>query len=849
MRIAYVTAHLPPDFTSGATLLVDRLAREAARQGHEVEVFAGAIEQGLADGEIRVDPADDQPVTVRWIGTAERIDQDIDANWDNPLAAAAAAEWLRAFRPDVIHVHAVQTLGVGVIEAATEGARATGARTVVTMHDLWWWCARLFLVDTELQPCPLVTDIDTCACARSARWRHDRAVRLRRALGDVDRILAPSSALRDVILANGVAPDRVSVDENHVADSVVDAVVDAAAGARAGSAGRASVSPAPDGQPKAPEHLLYIGGDSTLKGADVLRDAARQLAHDADVAGSDWQLDAYGLAPADDAPPNLRHLTPFDAADVMDVMADHDVLILPSLARESFSIAAREALAAGLAVITSDCLGPEEVVLDGVNGLVVPTGDTAALAGAVRSVIADRTLLAGLRDGAAAQPVMLRTAAQHLSALLAVYSAPPSRKPGTGPVVGFVVGVDGAPARRRVHRPSTALALAGVSEPGPVVHHLDPRLVESMVGCDVVLVQQFPPTDAVRAAIDSWRASGMRIVFDIAEPPVRPMADTVAATDDSAWQSLPACDGVVAATTAIAERLAAAIDVHPFAIPDSAGLIELQLAQLARAEPRDRRDVGVVRIGYVSDTPDAQADLDALAPALADVLDRHHHTELAVVGPLELGPDLTRFGDRVQRFESPPWRETPTLLLGIDVNVSPAPKATALTGATTGADTTVQSWLDAAMMEVPTVAASEGASAELIDGGRSGLLGTSVAERAAAIDVLVTDPVRRARMGAAARREVELHHGPHVTAHRYRDVFDSLDLPRRSGALAEPTTDSRADSVHPLASYDLGGAVVGDAVVVGAGGATGVDSRSLGRRLLGRARRAGVVGVGRVRRR
>ena len=91
MRIAYVTAHLPPDFTSGATLLVERLAHAAAASGHEVEVLSGAITLGLADGEIRVDaPTEARPFSVRWIGTADRIDQDDDGNWDNPAAAAAA---------------------------------------------------------------------------------------------------------------------------------------------------------------------------------------------------------------------------------------------------------------------------------------------------------------------------------------------------------------------------------------------------------------------------------------------------------------------------------------------------------------------------------------------------------------------------------------------------------------------------------------------------------------------------------------------------------------------------------------------------------------------------------------
>ena len=241
-------------------------------------------------GEIRRRPP--AAFAIRWIGTAERIDQDDDGNWDNPAAAAATREWLREYRPDVIHMHTLQTLGVGVVEEAV----ASGIRTVVTMHDLWWWCARLFLVDTELRPCPLVTDVNSCACARNATWRAERAARLRRALGGVDQILAPSSALRDVIVANGVHPDRVAVDENHVVELPE------------------TVESAPR-SPEQPVRFLYMGGHSPLKGANVLREA---LLSAADV--DDWVLDAYGLARTDDLPPQCRVHPAFDPASLPTIL-------------------------------------------------------------------------------------------------------------------------------------------------------------------------------------------------------------------------------------------------------------------------------------------------------------------------------------------------------------------------------------------------------------------------------------------------------------------------------------------------------------------------------------------------
>jgi glycosyltransferase involved in cell wall biosynthesis len=60
-----------------------------------------------------------------------------------------------------------------------------------------------------------------------------------------------------------------------------------------------------------------------------------------------------------------------------------------------------EALAAGTPVISTATGGVAEVVADGVNGLLVPPGDSAALAAAIRRYFADDELRSRLRAAAA----------------------------------------------------------------------------------------------------------------------------------------------------------------------------------------------------------------------------------------------------------------------------------------------------------------------------------------------------------------------------------------------------------------------------------------------------------------
>ena len=60
-----------------------------------------------------------------------------------------------------------------------------------------------------------------------------------------------------------------------------------------------------------------------------------------------------------------------------------------------------EALAVGTPVLAMEAGGVSEVVRDGINGLLVAPGDTAALADAVRRYFADEGLRERLRAAAA----------------------------------------------------------------------------------------------------------------------------------------------------------------------------------------------------------------------------------------------------------------------------------------------------------------------------------------------------------------------------------------------------------------------------------------------------------------
>ena len=72
-------------------------------------------------------------------------------------------------------------------------------------------------------------------------------------------------------------------------------------------------------------------------------------------------------------------------------LAAMDVLVCASR-EEGFSLAVAEAMAAGVPVVATRCGGPEELICDGVSGLLVPREDPAALAMAVGALAGDTEL-------------------------------------------------------------------------------------------------------------------------------------------------------------------------------------------------------------------------------------------------------------------------------------------------------------------------------------------------------------------------------------------------------------------------------------------------------------------------
>ena len=777
MRIAIVSAHYPPNFVSGGTLVPARIARTLADRGHQVFVFAGEVLEGEPDLQVRVDAPDGDAardgnaagIETTWLTVTTRLGWDDERNFRSGPVQQAFLAFLRRVQPEVVHLHTLQGLGADLVGLAA----ASGSATVITMHDMWWWCARQFLVEKDLTPCATVVDLGVCPCAVDNGWLRRRNAALAPQLAAADLVLAPSSSMMALLAANGVAPERLALDENPAPATV------------------RTAPPRRPSPPGSPVRFVFAGGPYPVKGGPLALAAARRLG---DLTG--WSLDLYGFVTREALPPGVRTLPAYPPDTVGEVLAGADVLLMSSVMLESYSLLTREALAAGCVVISGDNPGPVEVVRHGVNGLVVPRGDDEALAAAMRSLVLDPQLLESLRP--AAGELALRTLAQQADGLEQHYARILAGRPAPGlpaeePLqrVLIVSGIDGAPLRYRGQLPAEALRTVGVHV--DVRMYRDPSVRTLADRADAVVLYRVPATEQVVDLITRIRERGdVPVLFDvddlIVDPGLAaeldPVLSAVPGLDLALyWQgvrryrtTLEACDGYIGSTPYLCRRVGELTQLPTALFANGVGR---ELARVSDAALRRPRRPGPVRIGYFSGTNTHNEDWASIEPAVVAVLTERPDTQLWVGGLLDTSPALQPFGDRVRRLPVTPWFDLPALLRDVDINLAPLEARRTFNEAKSAIK-----YLEAALVGTPTVASPTEPFRDAIEPGVTGLLATDPEQWRAALVTLVDDPVLRHRLGRAAREHVTTTLSPAEQGHRYLAILQAArqrlaDGPRR----------------------------------------------------------------------
>jgi glycosyltransferase involved in cell wall biosynthesis len=550
-----------------------------------------------------------------------------------------------------------------------------------------------------------------------------------------------------------------------------------------------------------PLRLVYVGGHLRHKGLHVLGQALRELSE----RGVRYEADIYGVDPfAYDVALFLRGTAarahkPFAHEDLDSIMADHDVLVLPSVMFESSSLVIREALVRRLPVVATESGGPQAVVKDGVNGLLVPPADAGALASAIARLDEDRQLLIRLSQGGLLGPIPTpEEQAEHLERLYrGIEETPPavsSQAPPRVRQVLFVAGLEGQPLHYRVHQKMEQLEVLGVES--RLRRYSDPRLPSDLEAADALVVYRCPTTRELVHLIREAHRRRLPVLFDvddlIFDPRLAESLPTIAhlpADERALWIDgthryravMLECGQGIASTPEIKrqmEALGVPAWVHPNGVDTPLAVVS-ERARRARGS-RVRRPGEEFVIGYASGTDTHDADLAHVTDALLDFLRAHAEARLVLCGPLKPLPELLKLGDRVTRLQFVSWDRHPDRLASFDLNLAPL-----IQGVFNESKSSIK-WAEAALVDVPTLASASEPFRESIDDGRTGLLARDHKEWREKLEEAIADRDRLAAIGRAARFAAYRQGSPWVLG---KDLLEIVSRSRTGASATRPATD------------------------------------------------------------
>jgi len=368
----------PPRFIGGAELIAHYQAQALRRQGWRVIVFTGDLGDIGERHAMRLEPQDGIPVfRVRLIGEDYQPDF---VSFHHAKVEEHFQSLLAEYKPDVVHMHNIMGLSLGIIRAA----KKSGTITAITLHDFWGFCLKNTIIKDGLAVChdhtlcreclPSIADGDNRQIP--IRLRNDY-VRMR--VSSADHLISPSLYLAQKYATMGFPLQRIRVVWNGIDSGRFGSLV--------------KIAPVDEAV-----RFTFIGHLGHHKGVSTLFEAIRRL----DRPASKFFVNLVGVgelmepmekfAAEHGLAANVRFWGRVPNEQIHEVFAATDVQLLPSIWPENQPVSITEAMASETAVIASTLGGTAELVEEGESGFLTIPGDAEDLAARMRAFIDDPEL-------------------------------------------------------------------------------------------------------------------------------------------------------------------------------------------------------------------------------------------------------------------------------------------------------------------------------------------------------------------------------------------------------------------------------------------------------------------------
>lgn len=371
-KLVIFNVYFAPNSFGGATIVCEELCRILSSKGWEILVITT---NNFCFPYTKVRYQIDN-INIISIGVPKNLDY--IETYDNYKFTKVIGEILDYYHADAAHVHSIQTMGAGLINELLE----RNVPTILTLHDCWWFCERQFMINNNAKYCGNENCNESCLyCVEDYKRTQTRTKFLKKICTKVDRLLYPSNFFRELHLKWGFPEKTSFVNKNGIH------------------------WPQKNFQKTPSQHIRfgYVGGPGPIKGADTLYNAFKKLKNKnyelivvdaAQNLGLEWTTFKSW-----DIPGKLTIYPAYQQKKMDDFFREIDVLLFPSLWKESFGLTVREALCRDKWVISTNAGGVIEDLIDGENCSLIPmTSNPQPLISAIRYAIENKNMIQAYRN-------------------------------------------------------------------------------------------------------------------------------------------------------------------------------------------------------------------------------------------------------------------------------------------------------------------------------------------------------------------------------------------------------------------------------------------------------------------
>lgn len=398
MRIAIVMHGFPPEYMAGSEVYSLHLALELNKK-HEVFVFHRIENPFLKEYELV--KSEFQGLS-KYMINIPYLPHYFEGRYINPRVERIYEQFLNEIKPDIIHFGHLNYLSTNLVKIS----KKRGFQSIFTLHDYWLYCPRGQLINRRDES--LCDDIDFESCLECLDEylvnENNAKDRIKQRLDHIQKnvvnyvnmFISPSKFLLNKMAELGIPKEKmVYLDYGFNYEYFSD-------------------------YKKKPSEKIrfgYIGRIIPTKGVHLIIDAFNR------ITDENTELFIYGSSSnvpyleSRSTNQNIHFKGYYNNWEIAKVLAEIDILIVPSIWFENSPLVIHEASLARIPVIATDLGGMAEYVRNNVNGLLFERNNVDDLLEKIMMFIRNPNLIDELGNNT----IYVQSAEEHAKSVEEIY--------------------------------------------------------------------------------------------------------------------------------------------------------------------------------------------------------------------------------------------------------------------------------------------------------------------------------------------------------------------------------------------------------------------------------------------